>query len=82
VGNAVINDKETLWYIVTCLQVSQSKVALQQTQTRLLHDVLERKNLQQNWELVLFQNKPLFEEDDGVDSNKKLVHDKINDATS
>jgi hypothetical protein len=42
--------------VVTCLQVTQAKVALLQTQTRLLHDALERKNLRQHSELVLVQN--------------------------
>jgi hypothetical protein len=43
--NIVTTDKATLQSIVTCLQVSQAKEALLQTQTRLLHDALEQKNL-------------------------------------
>jgi hypothetical protein len=51
------------------LQVSQAKATLLQTQTRLLHDALEKKNLRQHFELVVVQN-PIFkdEEDDDVDS--------------
>jgi hypothetical protein len=63
VDNTITIDKTTLQYVVTCLQVSQAKAALLQTQTRLLHDALERKNLRQHSELVLVQN-PLFEEED------------------
>jgi hypothetical protein len=39
--NMVTTDKETLQSILTCLQVSQAKVELLQTQTQLLHDELE-----------------------------------------
>jgi len=49
------------------LQVSQAKETLLQTQTRLLHDALERKNIQQHSEIVLVQNNHLFEEDYDVD---------------
>jgi hypothetical protein len=45
VDNTVTIDKTTLQFVVTCLQVSQAKAALLQTQTRLLHNALERKNL-------------------------------------
>ena len=63
-------NKTTLQSVVTCLQVSQAKASLLQTQTRLLHGALERKNLQQHFELVPIQN-PLFkhDEDEDVDSN-------------
>jgi hypothetical protein len=41
VGNTVTNDKINLQSVIKCLQVSQDKVALLQTQTQLLHDALE-----------------------------------------
>jgi hypothetical protein len=53
--NTVTTNKTTLQIVVTCLQVSQAKVALLQTHNRLLHDALERKNLRHS-ELVLVQN--------------------------
>jgi hypothetical protein len=67
VDNTVTIDKTTLQSVVTCLQVSQAKVTLLQTQTRLLHDALERKNLRQHYELVLVQN-PIFEDDEDDDA--------------
>jgi hypothetical protein len=71
VDNTITNNKTTLESVVTCLQVTQAKVALLQTQTRLIHDVLERKNIRQHYELVLVQN-PLFkdDEDNNVDSDQ------------
>jgi hypothetical protein len=63
VDNMVTIDKETVQYVLTCLQVSQAKVELLQTQIQLLHDELQRKNLQHS-ELVLVQNNPLFDDDD------------------
>jgi hypothetical protein len=33
------------YFVVTCLQVSQAKVGLLQTQTQLLHNALEQKNI-------------------------------------
>jgi hypothetical protein len=38
-------DKTTLQSVVMCLQVSQAKATLLQTQNQLLHDALELKNL-------------------------------------
>jgi hypothetical protein len=43
VDNMVTIDKETLQSILTCLQVSQAKVELLQTQTQLLHDELQQR---------------------------------------
>jgi hypothetical protein len=45
VENTITTGKATLQSIVTCLQVSQDKVALLQTHTQLLHDAFEQKNL-------------------------------------
>jgi hypothetical protein len=67
VDNTVTIDKTTLQSVVTCLQVSQAKATLLQTQTRLLHDALERKNLRQHSELVLVQN-PLFKDEEDDDA--------------
>jgi hypothetical protein len=52
--------------------LQQTKEVLLQTQNRLLHDVLELKNLRQHSKLVLVQN-PIFEdhEDDVVDSKQQ-----------
>jgi hypothetical protein len=41
VDNTFIINKTTLQSVVTFLQVSQAKATLLQTQTRLIHDVLE-----------------------------------------
>jgi hypothetical protein len=41
VDNMVTTDKATLQSVLTCLQVSQAKVELLQTQTQLLHDELQ-----------------------------------------
>jgi hypothetical protein len=48
-----------------------------QTQTQLLQDTLERRNLQQHFEPVLVQN-PLFkdEEDDEVGSYQQPTQEK------
>jgi hypothetical protein len=61
VDNPVTIDKTNLQSVVTCLQASQAKATLLQTQNRLMHDALERKNILQHYELVLFQN-PIFED--------------------
>jgi hypothetical protein len=68
--NITTIDKSTLQSFVTCFQVSQTEVGLLENQTHLLHDALERKNLQEHCEVVLVQN-PIFEdgEDDEVDSD-------------
>jgi hypothetical protein len=65
-------DKTTMQSIVTCLHFSQAKASLLQTQTRLLHDALERKNLRQHSKLVIVQN-PIFKDDeeDEVDSDQQ-----------
>jgi len=65
--STVTSDKTTLQSIVICLQVSQAKVGLLQTHTRLLHDSLERKNIQQHSKLVLVQNH-IFEDEDDDDA--------------
>jgi hypothetical protein len=78
VDNTITTDKATLQSVVTCLQVSQAKVALLQTQTQLLHDALERKNLRHS-ELVLVQNNPLFEEDDDDSSNQQPIKKKLSE---
>jgi hypothetical protein len=52
-----------------------------QTQTQLLHDALERKNLRHS-ELVLVQNNPLFEEDDDDDSDQQPVQEQLSEPTS
>jgi hypothetical protein len=82
VDNTITIEKTTLQSVVTCLQFSQAKVALLQTQTRLFHDALERKNLRQHFELALVQN-PLFkdDEDDDFDSDQQLVHGKLIETT-
>jgi len=70
--NTIALDKTTLQFVVTCLQVSQEKTTLLQTQSHLLHDALDRKNLRQQSELVLVLN-PIFEddEDDDVDLDQQ-----------
>jgi hypothetical protein len=80
--NTITIDKTTLQSIVTYLQVMQAKVALLQTQTRLLHDALQQKNLLQHSELVLVQN-PIFEddEDDDVDLDKQPAQEPLNDSS-
>jgi hypothetical protein len=65
----VTTDKATLQSVLTCLQASQAKVELLQIQTQLLHDELQRKNLQHS-ELVLVQNNPLFDDDDDDDDDQ------------
>jgi hypothetical protein len=59
---------------VTCLEVSQANTTLLQTQNRLLHNAIERKNLRQHYELVLVHN-PLFKDDeeDDVDSYQQQL---------
>jgi hypothetical protein len=57
--NMVTIDKATIQFVLTCLQASHAKVELLQIQTQLLHDQLQRKNLQ-NSELVLVQNNDSF----------------------
>jgi hypothetical protein len=79
VGNTVRIDKTTLQLVVTCLHVSQAKATLLQTQTRLLHDALERKN-RQHYELVLVQNNCLFKEDDDVDSDQQPEQQQLNET--
>jgi hypothetical protein len=56
------------------LQVLHAKATLLQTQTCLVHDALELKNLQQLSEPVLVQN-PIFEDD--VDSDQQSAHEPL-----
>jgi hypothetical protein len=64
------------------LQVLQAKETLLQTQTRLLHDALERKNLRQHSELVLAHN-PLFKDDENDDVNldQQPVQQQLSETT-
>jgi hypothetical protein len=80
--NTIPTEKTTLQFVVTCLQISQEKAILLQTQTRLLHDALERKNLRQHSELVLVLNL-IFEddEDDDVDSNQETTQEPLTETT-
>jgi hypothetical protein len=66
VNNIVTIDKTNLHSIVTSLQVTKSKVVLLQTQNLLLHDVLDLKNIPQNYGLVLV-HKPIFKYDEEYD---------------
>jgi hypothetical protein len=77
----VTTDKETLQYVLTCLQASQAKVELLQIQTQLLHDELQRKNIQHS-ELVLVQKNPLFDDDDDDDSDQQPVQEQLSEPTS
>jgi hypothetical protein len=61
--NVVTTDKEIIQSILTCLQVSQAKVEVFQTQTWLLQDELEKNNLQ-HFELAFVENNPLFKEEE------------------
>jgi hypothetical protein len=77
--NTVTINKATQQYVLKCLQVSQEKITLLQTQTRLLHDALERYNIQHS-QLVLVEN-PLFEYDqyDDVNLEQHPAQEKINE---
>jgi hypothetical protein len=68
--------------IVTSFHTTQAKETLLQTQTLLLHDALERKNLRQHYELVLVQN-PIFnnDEDDEVDLDQQLAQQPLSETT-
>jgi hypothetical protein len=71
-------NKETLQSMLTCLQVTQSKVRLLQSLSQLLNDeLIELKSQQQMkfFELVFVQNNPLYN-DDNVD--QQLVKGNIN----
>jgi hypothetical protein len=81
ISTQVTIEKNTLHFVVTCFHVSQSKATLLETQTRLLHDALERKNLQQHYELVLVQNKHHFEEDDDAYSDQHPAQQQISKTT-
>jgi hypothetical protein len=54
VANIVTIEKTTPSSVVTCLQVSQAKATLLQTQNHLLRDTLEKNNLQQHPKIVPF----------------------------
>jgi len=64
VDSILIIEKTIVQYIVTCFHVSQYKEASLQTQTRVLHDALEQKHLQQHSKLVsvtvFFKKKTMF----------------------
>jgi hypothetical protein len=81
----VILNKETLQYVLTCLQVTQAKVRILQEQCQLLNDELvDLKNQQpvKCSELVFVQNNPLYDEDDDDDFDQLSLKEQINKKTT
>jgi hypothetical protein len=65
--NIVILHKDILQSMLTCLQVTQAKVRILQTQSQLLNnELIDLKNQQlvNCFELVFVQNNPLYDDDD------------------
>ena len=80
--NIVIMNKETLQSMITCLQVTQTKIIILQEQSHLLNDeLIELKSQQQMKfsELVFVQNNPLYddEEDDDDVFYQHSMHEKL-----
>jgi hypothetical protein len=86
----MIMNKETLQSVLTCLQVTQTKVRLLQEQSHLLNDeLIELKNQQpmKYSELVFVQHNPLYDDNDNDDNDydndeQQLAKETLSESTS
>jgi hypothetical protein len=83
--NTVILNKTSLQSVLTCLQVTQAKVRLFQSQSQLLNDELidlKNQQLMKCSELVFVQHDPLYDDDDDAnDFDQQLVKKQLNKTT-
>jgi hypothetical protein len=78
-------NKETLQSVLTCLQVTQTKVRLLQEQSHLLNDeLIELKNQQpmKYSELVFVQHNPLYDDNDYDNDEQQLAKETLSESTS
>jgi hypothetical protein len=81
--NIVILNQETLQLVLTCLQVTESKVRLLQSLSQLLNDeIRDLKNQQpvKCSELVFVQHNPLYDDEDD-DFDQQSVKEKLSKTT-
>jgi hypothetical protein len=83
--NTVILNKITLQSMLTCFQVTQAKVRLLQSLSKLLNDELTNLKNQQPvkcYELVFVQHNPLYDDDDDDDVfDQQSVKEQHSDTT-
>jgi hypothetical protein len=70
--------------VITCLQVTQSKVRLLQSLSQLLSDEIKGLKNQQPmkcFELFFVQHNPLYNDDEDDDYDQQLVKEKLSKTT-